>query len=114
MMLADHFKEVRAGRRIRAADIMREARLHFGLSEEDFLGPSRVRMVARPRQIAMYIARGMTPQSYPRLGALFKRDQSSIRSGVHQIDALIEKDAEIYDAVIAITYKVVEKQGMIG
>lgn len=107
MIFADHFKEARArGRRVRVVDIQRAVADHFMLSAEDFLGTSKVRALARPRQIAMYMARGLTPRSYPEIGKLFGRDHATIVHGVRQIDALVSDDAELYDTIVAITDKV--------
>jgi chromosomal replication initiator protein len=62
----------------------------FGLTLDMLHGPSRCRGIVRPRQIVMFLAREMTPLSYPRLGAHFHRDHTTVLSGERRIRELIE------------------------
>lgn len=111
MIFKEHFDQARAnGRRVRVVDIQNAVAAHFYLSREDFLGESRVRALARPRQIAMYMSRGLTPRSFPEIGKLFGRDHATIVHGVRQIDALVSDDAELYDAIVKITEKVMASE----
>lgn len=59
----------------------------YGVTLSDLESKSRKREVVRPRQIAMYIARQLTDQSYPQIARRFSRDHSTILHG----DKLIEK-----------------------
>ncbi len=60
----------------------------YGLSQGDLESRSRKRDVVRPRQVAFYIARKLTDQSYPQIARRFgPRDHSTILHG----DKLIEK-----------------------
>jgi chromosomal replication initiation ATPase DnaA len=59
----------------------------YGLSQGDIESKSRKREVVRPRQVAMYIARRLTDQSYPQIARRFGRDHSTILHG----DRLIAK-----------------------
>ena len=43
----------------------------FGVSVEDLVSPSRVGAIAYPRQIAMFLARELTPASLPAIGRAF-------------------------------------------
>jgi chromosomal replication initiator protein len=61
----------------------------FGLTPEVLRGPRRERGIARPRQIVMFLAREMTPLSYPRIGAHFNRDHTTILHGERQVRALM-------------------------
>jgi len=64
----------------------------FGLTPEILRGPKKHRGIARPRQIVMYLAREMTPLSYPRIGAWFHRDHTTVLWGERRIRQLmIEK-----------------------
>jgi chromosomal replication initiation ATPase DnaA len=70
-------------------DIEAAACARFGLTPEMLHGPSRCRGIARPRQIVMYLAREMTPLSYPRIGAHFHRDHTTVLSGERRIRELM-------------------------
>jgi chromosomal replication initiator protein len=56
----------------------------------------RAREVARPRQIAMYLAKQLTQRSLPEIGRRFGgRDHTTVIHAVRTIEALRVKDAEI-------------------
>ena len=61
----------------------------FGLTPEMLRGPRRERGIARPRQIVMFLAREMTPLSYPRIGAHLGRDHTTILHGERRVRALM-------------------------
>jgi chromosomal replication initiator protein len=71
-------------------DIEAAACVRFGLTVEQLRGPRKCRGIVRPRQIVMYLAREMTPLSYPRIGAHFHRDHTTVLSGERRIRELIE------------------------
>src|SRR3546814_12069968 len=61
----------------------------------------RVRAIARPRQVAMYLAKELTPRSYPEIGRRFGgRDHSTVIHAVRTVEALRVSDSEL-DAEIA-------------
>src|SRR3546814_7947784 len=61
----------------------------------------RVRAIARPRQVAMYLAKELTPRSYPEIGRRFGgRDHSTVIHAVRTVEALRVADSEL-DAEIA-------------
>ena len=69
---------------------------HFGLNIKELLGKKRTRAIARPRQIAMHIARKLTSLSYPDIGAAFGgRDHSTVMHAVDTIEKMIEQDHQI-------------------
>ena len=61
----------------------------FGLTPEILRGPKKHRGIARPRQIVMFLAREMTPLSYPRIGAHFHRDHTTVLFGERRIRELM-------------------------
>lgn len=66
---------------------------HYNITSEALAGSSRARVVAFPRQIAMYLARTETDASLPQIGAkLGNRDHTTIMYGHEKIASLIEKD----------------------
>lgn len=69
---------------------------HYGLTLTELLGPKRVRAVARPRQVAMYLAKTLTERSLPEIGRSFGgRDHTTVMHGVRRIEALRGTDERI-------------------
>ena len=69
---------------------------HYGLTLVDLLGPGRARAVARPRQVAMYLAKTLTERSLPEIGRSFGgRDHTTVIHGVRRIEALRGSDERI-------------------
>ncbi len=52
---------------------------HFGLSPDELLSPTRATRVAWPRQLAMYLSRELTSESFPAIGRQFGgRDHTTV------------------------------------
>jgi chromosomal replication initiator protein len=57
-----------------------------------------VRTIARPRQIAMYLSKQLTPRSLPEIGRRFGgRDHTTIMHGVRRIEELKTTDSQLSD-----------------
>jgi len=79
---------------------------HFNLNIQEMLSPRRSRVLARPRQIAMYLAKKHTTNSLPDIGRKFSnRDHTTVIHAVKKIDELIKKDNEIRQNIIEIKKK---------
>ena len=79
---------------------------HFSLTIEELLSPRRSRSLARPRQMAMYLAKQLTTNSLPDIGRKFSnRDHTTVIHAVKKIDELIKKDNEIRGSIIEIKKK---------
>ena len=72
---------------------------HFMIKDSDLKSTRRDRNVARPRQIAMYLAKNMTSKSLPEIGIAFGRDHSTIIHAIRTIEDLIKTDADIAQSV---------------
>ena len=60
----------------------------------------RARQIARPRLIAMFLAKNLTSLSYPEIGRRFgNRDHTTIMHAVRKIEELMETDASLADDV---------------
>ena len=60
----------------------------------------RARSIARPRQIAMYLAKNLTTSSYPEIGRKFGgRDHTTIMHAVKKVEELLIHDSEMSDDV---------------
>ena len=79
---------------------------YFNLNLQEMLSPRRSRVLARPRQIAMYLAKQHTSNSLPDIGRKFSnRDHTTVIHAVKKIDELIKKDNEIRQSVVEIKKK---------
>ena len=79
---------------------------HYNLNLKEMLSARRSRSLARPRQIAMYLAKKHTTNSLPDIGRKFSnRDHTTVIHAVKKIDELIKKDNEIKQSVIEIRKK---------
>jgi chromosomal replication initiator protein len=82
--------------RITIEDIQRAVCAHFRIDRGEMASQRRARAVARPRQIAMYLAKELTPRSFPEIGRRFGgRDHSTVIHAVKTIEALRTNDADI-------------------
>jgi len=67
--------------------------LHYGLSVSDLCGSRRNKRCARPRHVAMYLARSLTRMSYPEIGEFFGgRDHTTVIYAVGLVERLWEED----------------------
>jgi chromosomal replication initiator protein len=83
-----------------AADIIEQVADYFRLSEDDILSRSRKQAVARARQIAMYLCRELTDESYSHIGTRFGgRDHSTVIHAYRKIEENLESDADLQDDI---------------
>jgi len=83
-------------RRITIDEIQRKVSEHYNIRMSDMHSPRRARAVARPRQVAMYLAKQLTPRSLPEIGRKFGgRDHTTVMHAVRKIDELMKEDAQI-------------------
>ena len=77
--------------------------VYFNLNIQEMLSPRRSRSLARPRQIAMYLAKKYTTNSLPEIGRKFSnRDHTTVIHAVKKIDELIKNDNEIKHSITEI------------
>lgn len=92
-----------AQRRITIDEIQRAVSSHFEVKQIDLISERRAVAIARPRQIAMYLAKRLTTRSLPEIGRKFgNRDHSTVIHAVRRIEDLRSKDVEIDGAVRAL------------
>ncbi|MFN3578740.1 MAG: chromosomal replication initiator protein DnaA, partial [Tabrizicola sp.] len=58
-------------RKLTIEEIQRKVAEHYNVRLSDLIGPKRLRTIARPRQVAMYLAKQLTPRSLPEIGRSF-------------------------------------------
>ena len=89
-----------AQRRVTIDEIQKLVSRHFDLKPLDLVSARRARAVARPRQIAMYLAKRLTTRSLPEIGRKFGgRDHSTVIHAVRRVEELRDQDRDIDAAV---------------
>ena len=79
---------------------------YFNLKIEEMLSARRSRSLARPRQIAMYLAKQNTTNSLPEIGRKFSnRDHTTVIHAVKKIEELMKNDNEIKQNVMELKKK---------
>jgi chromosomal replication initiator protein len=85
-------------RKVTVEEIQRRVSEHYNIRLSEMIGPKRVRTYARPRQMAMYLAKHMTSRSLPEIGRRFGgRDHTTVMHGVKRITELKLTDSQIAD-----------------
>ena len=83
-------------RKLTVDDIQRRVAEHYNLKLNDLLSARRAREVARPRQVAMYLAKRLTQRSLPEIGRRFGgRDHTTVMHAVKRIEELRLTDSEL-------------------
>lgn len=82
-----------AAKKTSIEDIQRKTAEFYKLELRDFQSPQRSRRVARPRQVAMFLARELTMRSLPEIGKRFGgRDHTTVLHACRRIAALCDED----------------------
>lgn len=80
-------------KRVRIEDIQRIVARHYNVSKTELLSNRRTRTIVKPRQVAMYLAKVMTPRSLPEIGRRFGgRDHTTVLHAVRKIEGLSGSD----------------------
>ena len=83
-------------RQVTLDDIQMACAQYFDLSMADLKPKRRLRNIARPRQVAMYLAKTMTSHSLPQIGrAIGDRDHTTVMHAVKTIEELCETDSKL-------------------
>jgi chromosomal replication initiator protein len=87
-------------RRVTIEEIQKRVAEHFNIRVADMHSARRARAVARPRQVAMYLAKQLTSRSLPEIGRKFGgRDHTTVMHAVRKIEELRAKDASFAEDV---------------
>ena len=83
-------------RRVRIEDIQRIVARHYNVSRQELVSNRRTRVIVKPRQIAMYLSKTLTPRSFPEIGRRFGgRDHTTVLHAVRKIEELISGDSKL-------------------
>lgn len=81
-------------------NIQRVVAEYYKIKVSDLNSKRRSRSVARPRQVAMYLAKDLTNHSLPEIGDAFGgRDHTTVLHACRKIKELLESDADIREDV---------------
>ncbi|MCE1237384.1 MAG: chromosomal replication initiator protein DnaA [Hyphomicrobiales bacterium] len=90
----------REPKKVKIEDIQRVVSKHFNVTKADLLSARRTRTVVRPRQIAMYLAKALTPRSLPEIGRRFgNRDHTTVLHAVRKIEEMATADRGFADEI---------------
>ncbi|HEY4250735.1 MAG TPA: chromosomal replication initiator protein DnaA [Roseomonas sp.] len=81
-------------RRVTIEEIQKRVAEHYNIRLTDMSSARRARNVARPRQVAMYLAKQLTQRSLPEIGRRFgNRDHTTVMHAVSRIAELMQADS---------------------
>ncbi|MBF0394618.1 MAG: chromosomal replication initiator protein DnaA, partial [Alphaproteobacteria bacterium] len=87
-------------RRITIEEIQKKVAEHFNIRVAEMGSARRARQVARPRQVAMYLAKQLTSRSLPEIGRKFGgRDHTTVMHAVKKIEELRQSDSNFAEDV---------------
>ena len=87
-------------RRVTIDEIQKKVAEHYNIKIADMHSARRSRSVARPRQVAMYLAKQLTARSLPEIGRKFGgRDHTTVMHAVRKIDELCAGDRSFAEDV---------------
>ena len=85
---------------INVENIQKAVTTHYNIKVADLKSPKKLKIYVVPRQIAMYLCRTMTKESYPEIGAKFGgKDHSTVIHAVRQIEKRMNEDREIKNVI---------------
>ena len=91
-------------RRITIDDIQRKVAEHYNIRLSEMGSARRTRVVARPRQVAMYLSKILTPHSLPDIGRKFGgRDHTTVIHAVRKIEELKAADHSLAEDIDLLT-----------
>jgi chromosomal replication initiator protein len=87
-------------RRVTIDEIQKKVAEHFNMKMAEMTSARRARAVARPRQVAMYLAKQLTSRSLPEIGRKFGgRDHTTVMHACKKIEELTETDRALAEDV---------------
>ena len=89
-----------SNKKITIEEIQKKVAEHFNIRITDMHSPRRSRSVARPRQIAMYLAKSITSRSLPEIGRKFGgRDHTTVMHAVKKVEELKHEDSNFKEDI---------------
>ena len=85
---------------ITAQDIVEQVAKYYSISEEQIMSPIRNAQIALARRISMYLCRSLLGMSFIQIGQFFKRDHSTVITGVDKVGREIKNDNQLASAIL--------------
>ena len=91
-------------RKITIDEIQKKVVEHYNIKLSDMHSPRRSRSVARPRQVAMYLAKSITTRSLPEIGRKFGgRDHTTVIHAIKTIEEIMVNDPNLAEDIELLT-----------
>ncbi len=90
-------------RKVTVDEIQSKVAEYFKIRIADLRSERRERSVARPRQIAMYLAKKLTVRSLPDIGRKFDRDHTTVMHAVKKVEELMQTDSTLSEDIVLLT-----------
>ncbi|HEY0524627.1 MAG TPA: chromosomal replication initiator protein DnaA [Stellaceae bacterium] len=87
-------------RRVTIDEIQKRVAEHYNIRLSDMHSARRARVVARPRQVAMFLCKQLTPRSLPEIGRKFGgRDHTTVMHAVRKVEELRATDPTLAEDI---------------
>jgi chromosomal replication initiator protein len=84
-------------RAVTLENIKRTVASYYNIRLSDLSSPRRTRMLARPRQVAMSLAKELTQHSYPEIGQAFGKDHTTVLHACRKVAELRSRDERLHE-----------------
>jgi chromosomal replication initiator protein len=102
ILLSSYFKQS-SSKAVTVEKIQKEVAAFYGIKISDLTSTSRLRTIARPRQVAMYLAKNLTSESLPKIGAAFGgKNHATVIHSVKLISQMMNEDSKLMQEVKAL------------
>lgn len=82
-------------RQVSVPDIQKMVAEYYSLTIADLKSVRRERRIVRPRQLAMFLAKELTPLSFPDIAMCFGRDHTTVMHAIRTIEDLLPRDERL-------------------
>jgi chromosomal replication initiator protein len=87
-------------RRVTIEEIQKRVAEHYNIKVAEMYSSRRARAVARPRQVAMYLAKQLTTRSLPEIGRKFGgRDHTTVMHAIRKVEELRATDSSFAEDI---------------
>lgn len=74
----------------------------YKISRGDITGKCRLKTIAQPRQVAMYLSRQLTEQSYPAIGQAFNKNHATVLHACKTVESRLQSNSELRNTLLSI------------
>lgn len=92
--------------RVMIADVRRAVCAHYGVTAAQLYSYDQRPEIARPRMMAMYLARRLCGRSFPLIADLFRRDPSTVHHAVARIEKLSRQDMCVRTDLVLLAFAI--------